>query len=271
MKKLLKIKIHPLLLPLCLLYILQGQCMIFLGIVFFVTLHELAHCITAVLFGAKVNRIWFTPIGERAVIKDLENLSFFKRQIVFCCGPIVSFLLGIFFIVLGEGETILFFGSFNILLCCFNLLPFLPLDGGNIILHWAGKKYGILNTAGVLVKVSRGFGYFLILAGILQVILYPFNISLLVIGCYIVYSNKKEYLQITYQTYRALMREQRHMKLVQQVYTKRDVTLGELVGAMSFDTYFWYCSMTEGKVEWKSQKEVMELLLKKGAGGSVWG
>ena len=49
------------------------------------------------------------------------------------------------------------------------------------------------------------------------------------------------------------------------------MTLGELVGAMSFDTYFWYCSMIEGKVEWKSQKEVMELLLKKGAGGSVWG
>ncbi len=271
MKKFPKMKIHPLLLPLCLLYILQGQCFLFLAMFFFVTLHELGHCVTALLFGANVKQIWFTPIGERAVIKGLENISFFKRQIVFCAGSAVSLLLGLLLILFSKGETMTFFASFNLLLCGFNLMPFLPLDGGNILLHWAGRKYGILNAAGILVKVSRGFGYFLMLAGLLQVIFYPFNISLLLIGCYIVYSNKKEYLHITYQTYRALLAEQRHMKLVQQVYTKRDVTLGELVAAMSFDTYFWYCSMTEGKVEWKSQREVMELLLKKGAGGNVWG
>ena len=37
-----------------------------------------------------------------------------------------------------------------------------------------------------------------------------------------------------------------------------------------FDKYFFYCSVVQGKVEWKSQKEIMELLLKRGAEGSVW-
>ena len=146
----------------------------------------------------------------------------------------------------------------------------MPLDGGNVVLHWAGRKYGILRTASILVKVSRGFGYFLMGIGILQVILYPFNLSFLVIGCYIVYSNKKEYLQITYQTYQALLAEQATMKQVEQIYTKRDVTLGELVARMHFDKYFFYCSMKDGIVEWKSQKEIMELLLKKGAEACVW-
>ncbi len=146
----------------------------------------------------------------------------------------------------------------------------MPLDGGNIVLHWAGKKYGILRTASILVKIGRGFGYFLMGIGILQVILYPFNLSLLVIGCYIVYSNKKEYLQITYQTYQALLAENATMKQVEQIYTKRDVKLGELVERMHFDRYFFYCSMKDGIVEWKSQKEIMELLLKKGAEAYVW-
>ncbi len=266
MTKLLKIKIHPLLLPLFLYYVFQKNVFLFLGMIFFVTIHEMGHCITAICFGAKIKQIWFTPVGERAVIKGLEGISFLKRQIVFCSGPLVS--LSIAIICMIQGSYI--FTVFNIMLAVFNLLPFLPLDGGNIILHIAGKKYGILRTASILVKVSKGFGYFLIVIGILQAILYPFNISLVVIGCYIVYSNQKEYLQITYQTYQALLAENAVIKQVEQVYTKRDVKLGELVSRMHFDKYFFYCSVSQGKVEWKSQKEIMELLLKRGAEGSVW-
>ena len=266
MKKICKIKIHPLLIPLFLFYLIQGNALLFLGILFFVTLHEIGHCITAVCFGAKIKQIWFTPVGERAIIKGLESPSFLQRQIIFCSGPLVSACMALICMICGS--TI--FAGFNFILCLFNLLPFLPLDGGNIVLHWAGKKYGILRTASILVKIGRGFGYFLMGIGILQVILYPFNLSLLVIGCYIVYSNKKEYLQITYQTYQALLAENATMKQVEQIYTKRDVKLGELVERMHFDRYFFYCSIKDGIVEWKSQKDIMEVLLKKGAEAYVW-
>lgn len=103
--------------------------------------------------------------------------------------------------------------------------------------------------------------------GILQVILYPFNLSLLVIGCYIVYSNKKEYLQITYQTYQALLAENATMKQVEQIYTKRDVKLGELVERMHFDRYFFYCSMKDGIVEWKKPKRNYGVIAKKRSRG----
>ncbi len=92
MIKLLKIKIHPLLLPLFLYYVFQENVFLFLGMIFFVTIHEMGHCITAFCFGAKIKQIWFTPVGERAVIKGLEGISFLKRQIVFCSGPLVSLL-----------------------------------------------------------------------------------------------------------------------------------------------------------------------------------
>ncbi len=240
--------------------------MLFLAMLFFVTLHEMGHCITAYCFGAKIKQIWFTPIGERAIIKGLEKLSFMKRQIVFFSGPLVSIIMAI--VCLLCHSTIL--AVFNVILAIFNIMPFLPLDGGNAMLHIAGRKYGILKTASVMVKISKGFGYFLMIIGTLQVILYPFNISILLIGCYIVYSNQREYLQITYQTYQALLSDSATIKQVQQIYTKKDIKLGELVAAMHFDKYFFYCCMVNGKIEWKSQKEIMELLLKKGVEGYVW-
>ena len=61
MKKAFKIKIHPLLLPLILFYFIQGNIALFLGMLFFVTLHEIGHCVTAYCFGAKIKQIWFTP------------------------------------------------------------------------------------------------------------------------------------------------------------------------------------------------------------------
>ena len=137
MKKICKIKIHPLLIPLFLFYLIQGNALLFLGILFFVTLHEIGHCITAVCFGAKIKQIWFTPVGERAIIKGLESPSFLQRQIIFCSGPLVSACMALICMICGS--TI--FAGFNFILCLFNLLPFLPLDGGNIVLHWAGKKY----------------------------------------------------------------------------------------------------------------------------------
>lgn len=240
--------------------------MLFLGMLFFVTLHEMGHCVTAYCFGAKIKQIWFTPIGERAIIKGLEKLSFLKRQIVFFSGPFVSVIMAIVCLFCHN----IALAAFNIMLAIFNFMPFLPLDGGNAMLHIAGRKYGILKTASIMVKISKGFGYFLMIVGTLQVILYPFNISILLIGCYIVYSNQREYLQITYQTYQALLSDSATIKQVQQIYTKKDVKLGELVAAMHFDRYFFYCCMINGKIEWKSQKEVMELLLKKGVEGCVW-
>lgn len=261
-----KIKIHPLLLPFFLLYIFEGKGLLFGGMLLFVTLHEMAHCITAICFGAKIKQIWFTPIGERAMIKGIEKPSFLQRQLIFLSGPLVSFCAAVICILCGSS----IFCNFNIMLAIFNLLPFLPLDGGNLTLYAASQKYGMLRSASVLVKISKGFGYFLMAVGVIQVILYPFDISLLLIGCYIVYSNKKEYLQITYQTYQALLSDSTVIKQVEQVYTKRNVKLGELVSRMHFDRYFFYCSVVGEVVEWKSQKEVMKLFLKNGAEGSVW-
>ena len=70
--------------------------------------------------------------------------------------------------------------------------------------------------------------------------------------------------------YQALLSDSATVKQVQQIYTKKEVKLGELVSAMHFDKYFFYCCMINGKIEWKSQKEIMELLLKKGVEGYVW-
>jgi Zn-dependent protease len=122
-----------------------------------VLLHELGHSIAAQLQGIKVKSIHLFLLGGLAQIEE-ESKTPWGAFWVAIAGPLVS--LGIFLgmsllpvqaqspigvIVSGLAVT-------NFFLCVFNLLPGLPLDGGNIVkaIIWGitGDKYkGIRGAA----------------------------------------------------------------------------------------------------------------------------
>lgn len=262
-----RLRIHPLLIPLLFLFWQYGDFRFFMCLLLFVSIHELSHCGAALLFQAKIKEIWITPIGERAVIHHFDGLPYWQRQAVLMAGPICSFVLcGICYFVKQFD-----FSTMNVIIGGFNILPFLPLDGGKFLLNYWGRRSGTLKAAGVLTRISRGFGYFIIVIGIVQVILYPFSFSLLLIGCYMVSVNRREYLRITYGLYKQLMQKKKNTPLpIRACYTGENTLLGDLTAVMNPDYYFLFYRRHNGKMEQKTQQEIMSLLMERGASGRVW-
>ncbi len=136
-----------------------------------VVLHELGHSLTAQTQGIKVNSITLFLFGGVAAI-DRESKTPGQAFQVAIAGPAVS--LGLFVVLsllvslLPESSTparVLLgnLASINLVLCLFNLIPGLPLDGGQVLkaaiwkvtgdrfkaVRWAAKAGVFLGTGAI--------------------------------------------------------------------------------------------------------------------------
>ena len=146
-----------------------------------VLLHELGHSLVARSQGITVNSITLFLFGGVASI-ERESKTPLGAFSVAIAGPLVSFALGIIFFTIGnlnEKSALLNYltndlGRINLFLGFFNLIPGLPLDGGQVLkalvwkisgdrftgVRWAarsGKFIGGLGLGlGLLVVLSLG-------------------------------------------------------------------------------------------------------------------
>lgn len=127
----------------------------------FVLLHELAHSFTSKRLGVKVKRIVLYPFGGGSII-DNEALSAQKELKISLAGPLASIGLGILTLIIsllipkGSISTdfyMLF--ELNMLLGIFNLLPWIPLDGGRALRAYLQRKMGFLEATEKAVKLGR--------------------------------------------------------------------------------------------------------------------
>jgi len=181
----LTIRISPaifILLPICLLLGLAGSfCILFTA----VTAHELAHILTARHFGLRATRLDITPLGEMAVLDGIETLSLPRRLWILLAGPLVSMALAGLCCALPLPLPLAAFARANLTIGLFNLLPVCPLDGGRIVCLLTERAAGIV-TAHRFSRRLSAIGSVLVMAlGVVQVILFPPNISLLSIGIYL--------------------------------------------------------------------------------------
>lgn len=89
--------------------------------------HETAHLLAAILLKIKFRKVKITMFGFN-MNADLENIVFVKKVVLLLSGPLVNFCLFIiFFDTVYES-----FANANIFLCIVNLIPIVPLDGGNL-------------------------------------------------------------------------------------------------------------------------------------------
>ncbi|NES70104.1 MAG: site-2 protease family protein [Okeania sp. SIO2D1] len=153
-----------------------------------VLLHELAHSLVAISQGMKVNSIRLFLFGGIAGIeRDYRTPGeAFKVAIA---GPLVSlvlfFLLGLTSLFLPTsslvGKLINRVAEINLILAIFNLMPGLPLDGGQVLkaaiwkitgsrfvgVRWAAKSGQCLGWLGIilgliLVLITQSYGGFLL-------------------------------------------------------------------------------------------------------------
>lgn len=181
-----------------------------LGIAYSLIAHEAIHVLVARHLGAKPAGAFLYLFGTGTPI-ELNGAGRAKRTVLCVSGIILSALLSILLFGLaflsetnGRNEFvvgILFhLGAFNITLAAFQLLPFLPLDGGRLILNLVSKNGSF--TRGLI----RFFYYLGSLGGLTIIALGGFQLYLerpvlgawvLALGLTLLRANYEEYEYLT--------------------------------------------------------------------------
>jgi Zn-dependent protease/CBS domain-containing protein len=145
-----------------------------------VVAHELGHSFVAIAQGIEVKSITLFLFGGLATL-GRESKTPLEAFLVAIAGPLVSLLLfGIFLIIIGlnislnapMAAILSLLAYINLALGLFNLIPGLPLDGGNILKAIVWQVTGNPNK-GVLFASRFGqfFGWLAIVIGALSIIL----------------------------------------------------------------------------------------------------
>jgi Zn-dependent protease len=153
-------------------------------IVFYASLlaHEIGHALMARRLGVEVEGITLWLFGGVARLRGQAATAGTEAKIA-VVGPIVSLALGAFFFGLTfavqlaggpdlAGDVCFWLAATNVVLALFNLVPAFPLDGGRLLKSalWkrSGNRFAATRTAA---RVGRAFGFVLIAAGLLQLLL----------------------------------------------------------------------------------------------------
>jgi len=158
-----KIELNALFLLLSILILYLSAYLFVIWVLLFacVLVHELVHSITSKWDGVKVKKIVLYPLGGGSIIDTtgLKPEIEFKISIV---GPIASLLLAMLFgianIYAPAGmvrTTLQMLFILNLFLGVFNLLPWLPLDGGRALRSYLQRKRSFLDATRIAFKASN--------------------------------------------------------------------------------------------------------------------
>ncbi|MDJ0679804.1 MAG: site-2 protease family protein [Xenococcaceae cyanobacterium MO_167.B52] len=140
--------------------------------------HELGHSFVAIAQGIQVKSITLFLFGGLATLEK-ESETPLQSLLVAIAGPLVSLLL--FGIFLGIGNSIplnpplkaiiSLLAAINLALALFNMIPGLPLDGGNVLKSIVWKITGNPNKGIIFAgRVGQAFGWLAVGIGVLAVL-----------------------------------------------------------------------------------------------------
>jgi Zn-dependent protease len=140
--------------------------------------HELGHSFVAISQGISVKSITLFIFGGLATLEK-ESETPLQAFLVAIAGPVVSLLLfGLFTVVASTAPLttplqaiISLVAYINLVLAAFNMIPGLPLDGGNVLKAIVWKVTGNPNKGVIIAgRVGQVFGWMAIALGILSII-----------------------------------------------------------------------------------------------------
>lgn len=166
-----KFRLHPILIPLFLFLIITGNISVYTLIFVSLLIHEAGHLIVAKLLGMKVRSCTIMPYGGELVIPGRYTSGRKERIYLALGGPAATVLLLILALVISfPGNEVVI--RIQLFLLTLNLLPILPLDGGQAvtaILETKGhesstKTIMLVQSIAVLISAIITLSFFLPLA-----------------------------------------------------------------------------------------------------------
>ena len=246
--------------------------------------------------GGRVGGFRLSLVGATAWVRGMESLKPWQRYAVYIAGPVTNALIaggawvaarflcgnGEFMQVVhcGHGELLqgVYYGNggflqtvhlcglgrfsqavflYNVVLCVFNLLPVFPLDGGRLVQLVLGNRIGVLRANRLLLKIGLAAGYVLIGLGLVQAVLYPWNITLVCAGVYIRRKNKQLPPQLYWECIRALQAKDKRLLPTKKISLPKNTTVMQAVEYLGWD---YYAEIHIGS-GWVSEDELLMLLL----------
>ena len=123
-----------------LLFLITNQLEIYVLVMIFALIHELAHLVAGMLMNFKPETLKIMPLGFCIELKvDIEdynkkilksNILSIKKIIIAFAGPFINLIIVLFGIMYKIDSNIIYS---NLLIFLFNILPIYPLDGGRIL------------------------------------------------------------------------------------------------------------------------------------------
>lgn len=99
-------------------------------------IHEVGHIICLLIFGEKPDLIELSFYGFKIERKEPSILTVAEELTVYMAGPAMNIILSaIFFLIGGGHEGVRTAAVAGLCVGVFNLIPCMPLDGGNIVFH----------------------------------------------------------------------------------------------------------------------------------------
>lgn len=274
-----RLKIHPLLLLLALVYWWLGLGLEVLMVVAAVLLHELAHLVAARSLKIKVEEVELLPFGGQAKIEDFTGLEPEKETIVAITGPACSLLLAALFYFLAPHlamEKAEFFITVNLLLGSFNLLPVLPLDGGRVLRAQLSRWLGYKKATARAALLGQMAGAALVGWGIYETISVLSGLNFILAGVILFWSARREGKLLTYSFMRYLVHKKgdlaRSGHLPAQQYVSKPDALVKTILQSSSPTYYLLVVIindshqVQGMV---SEAELIECLFEKGPRATI--
>ncbi|MCP3911510.1 MAG: CBS domain-containing protein [Actinomycetia bacterium] len=138
------------------------------------TAHEMGHSLVAIRYGVEVKSITLWLFGGVAQLGSSPSTAGSALQIAIA-GPLVSVAIGVVALAVAVpfgglvGFAMMWFGTMNVFLAVFNMLPAFPLDGGRVYQAWRWRRSGNrIEATDDAVRVGRLIGGLLVALGLLQ-------------------------------------------------------------------------------------------------------